>query len=145
MDPLTGLAADVDPRRVHALLLNRTPDVLDPESADHDLFVETVRGVAAEVVPLVGTDPAPGELRDLAVWAVTLGVASHLEAALFPEQQLGEDARSSQLLSRYLGVLAELRRIGPAGPAPRGQFPTAQPWPDPAARARPTATVLYRW
>lgn len=136
MDPLTGLAADVDPQRVHALLINRAPGLLEEESPDHALFLETVRGVASEVIPVVGPDPAPGQLRDLAVWCIALGVAAHLESALFPEQQIGEDARAAQLHRRYLGVLSQLR--GDAGKtAPSGSFPPAHPWPDPIVRRAP--------
>ena len=132
MDPLSGIAGDVDPRRVRALLVNRTPALLDPENDDHDLFAETVAGVATEVVPLVGADPAAGELRDLAVWCITLGVAASLESGLYPEQQLGEDARASELRIRYLGVLSDLRsRSSAAGTGPQGSFPAPLPWPDP--------------
>lgn len=133
MDPLIGIAADVEPERVHALLLNRTPRILDPNDPDHALFTETVRGVVAEVAPLVGQDPPPGPTRDLAVWATVLGVAHHLEAALFPEQQLGEDSRAETLLRRYLGVLADLRSRGNGGgQSPIGRFPAAPGYPDPA-------------
>lgn len=128
---MTELAAEVTPQKVNALLLNRTPTILHPEDADHALFQEIVAGVTSEVIPVTGEDPAE-PIRSLAVWCISLGTASNLEAALFPEQQLGEDARAQQLLNRYLGVLADLRRRMGAGSAPRGKFPPAQAWPDPA-------------
>lgn len=131
---LTGLAALVDVTQVHALLLARNPALLDPGSSDHDLLLQTIAGVTTEVTPLVGDDPSPGQIRDLAVWCVTLGVAAHLEAALFPEQQLGDNARASQLNARYLGVLSDLRSRSTGGTKPRGNFPSPERggWPDPA-------------
>lgn len=132
MDPLTGFAADVDPRRVRALLVNRDPALLEALDPDHDLFFETVDGVAAEIVPMVGEDPSPGPVRDLAVWCLTLGVAASLETGLYPEQQIGEDARARELRVRYLGVLNELRSRAGGTTGPHGQFPKALPWPDPA-------------
>jgi hypothetical protein len=144
MDPvqLTGLAADVDPQRVHALLINRAPGLLEEGAPDHALFQETVRGVTSEVTPVVGPDPAPGQVRDLAVWCITLGVAAHLESALFPEQQFGDDSRAAQLHRRYLGVLSQLRKdVGKT--APKGSFPAAQPWPDPITGQ--SASPRYVW
>lgn len=125
------LIDEVDSRRVRALLVNRDPALLNAEDPDHDLFTQTVAGVATEIVPIIGADPAPGPLRDLATWCLTLGVAASLETGLYPEQQLGEDARASELRIRYLGVLNDLRsRVG-SGSRPRGSFPAATPWPDP--------------
>jgi hypothetical protein len=127
-----SLIDDVTPRRVRALLVNREPALLATADANHDLFTETVAGIAAEVVPIVGVDPAPGPIRDLAVWAITLGTAASLETGLYPEQQLGEDARARELRVRYLGVLSQLRARAGGGTNPRGTFPKAQAWPDPA-------------
>lgn len=131
-DPLSGFAAEVDPRRVRALLVNRDPALLDPAHGDHDLFTETVAGVATEIVPIVGDDPAAGPVRDLAIWCLTLGVAASLETGLYPEQQLGEDARARELRIRYLALLNELRSRAGGGVGPRSSFPKPQAWPDPA-------------
>lgn len=119
----------VDPRRVRALLVNREPALLDEDDPNHDLFTQTVEGVASELVLIVGEDPTPGPILDLATWCLTLGVAASLETALYPEQQLGEDARASELRIRYLAVLSDLR--GRAGSArPIGSFPPAERWPE---------------
>lgn len=132
MPALTGFAAEVTPRSVRALLGNREPALLTDTDPNHDLFLETVAGVATEIVPLVGADPAAGPVRDLAVWCLTLGVAASLETALYPEQQLGEDARASELRIRYLSTLTELRARGAtAGSGPSGSFPAAPAYPDP--------------
>jgi hypothetical protein len=150
MDPLTGIAASVDRQRVLAQLLNRAPELLEDDPPNHALFIENVRGVASEVIPVIGTDDPPaGPVRDMAVWCITLGVAAHLEAALFPEQQLGEDGRAEYLRRRYLGVLADLRRQT-GRIAPMGAFPPAPPewWPEPAPGVRPGPYIPgdgYRW
>lgn len=129
---LAGFAAEVKPRSVRALLGNRDPAILKTDDPNHDLFTETVAGVATEIVPLVGVDPPAGPVRDLAIWCLTLGVAASIETSLYPEQQLGEDARASELRIRYLATLAELRERGAvAGSGPSGSFPPALPYPDP--------------
>jgi hypothetical protein len=132
-------AAHLDPRQVQALLVNRQVDLLNPASPEHDLYSQTVTGVATEIVPIVGADPAPGPVRDLAVWCLALGVAASLETALFPEQQLGEDARARELRVRYLAVRAELRGRAGSGSGPTGSFPPALPWPDPVEQ--PVRTI----
>jgi hypothetical protein len=112
--PLTGLAAEVHVRRMQALLIGRPPDCLtDPDA--RPLVDETVRGIATEVAAITGSDPA-GEVRDLALWAIVLGSAASLEAALFPEGTgIGDTGRAEVLQRRYLGVLADLRRATTAG------------------------------
>lgn len=138
---VTGFAAEVTPKAVRALLINRDVALLNPEDPDHELFAETVAGVATEIVPIVGTDPTTGPVRDLAVWALTLGVAASLENALWPEQQLGEDARARELRIRYLSALAELRGRAGSAAGPSGAFPPALPYPDPVER--PISRMLW--
>lgn len=137
------------------------------------LFIESVWGVCTEVRPLIGDGPGvaadpdnPGFVTgyvpdpdnpgffivgepivsqrwDLAVWAVTLGVAAQLEASLYPEQQgIGDGGRAAILERRYQAALAQLRGRLPGDavdeaaegrpPAPRGNFPNPRPYPDPA-------------
>lgn len=143
-DGLEGIAGDVLIGQVRALLLNRSPDLLDEAASptEHALYVESVRGIATEVTALVGASVSGGK-RDTAVWAVTLGAAYLIEAALFPEQQLGEFARAEILRRRYEAVLAMLQgQSDTTGvvppPAPLGTFPPALPYPDPA-------TVWHGW
>lgn len=142
-DGLVGLAGDVLVDQVRALLLNRRPDLLDEDASptEHALYIQSVRGIATEVTAVVGDSIAGGK-RDTAVWCITLGVAHLIEAALFPEQQLGEFARAEVLRRRYESVLALLGRqnddsgvVPPLGPI--GSFPPPMPYPDPA-------TVPYR-
>jgi hypothetical protein len=122
--PLTGIAADIRLERLQALMINRPPDCLTDETAG-PLVAETLRGIAAEVTAVTGPTPT-GDVRELAVWAVVLGAAASLEAALFPEQLLGDGARAEVLQRRYLGVLADLRRVvattGTGGSAGGGAF-----------------------
>ena len=93
MDPLSGIADDVDPRRVRALLVNRNPALLDPANPDHDLFAETVAGVATEVVPLVGADPADFKIPPLQEYVGD--DATKAAAVLELEQARGKDARAT--------------------------------------------------
>lgn len=140
--PLTGLAADVDVAQVRALLLNRSPNLLDEDASptEHDLFVESANGIGTEVRAIVGDPAADSDLRAAAVWAVTLGAAHLIEAALFPEQQLGEFARAEVLRRRYESVL---KLLGSANKdtgvvdrvASAGAFPDPVPYPDPARPA----------
>lgn len=138
---LTGLAALLDEQDVRSLLLERSPQLFaDPKRAV--LLRNIARGVGAEVEQITnGVPDNPAVLR-LAVWAVALGVASNVETALHPEQQLGDQARAQLLQARYLGVRAQLAQAagtgtgGAGGPvaAPRAAgFPPAQGWPEPAA------------
>lgn len=111
---LSGLAAEVRIERMQALLIGRPPDCLTNVDT-RPLVDETVRGVASEVAAITGREPV-GEVRDLAVWAIVLGSAASLEAALFPEGVgLGDTGRAEVLQRRYLGVLADLRRATTAG------------------------------
>lgn len=136
---LDGLAAEVEIEQVHALLLARTPAILDEESEDHALYESSVKGTTAEVVAVAGENP-DGAYRDLAVWAITVGVAAQLESALFPEQQLGDGSRAATLQKRYEGLLARLgaatQAVGtvPSIARPRGSFPDARPYPDAVER-----------
>lgn len=115
--PSTPLAEEITPERVQALLIGRTPGMLeDPEH--YGLFTEIVAGITTEVSNIVGPSPA-GWVRDSALWAITLGAAALIEESLFPEQQLGDATRAQQLQVRYLGVLADLRRNAPT-PTGRG-------------------------
>lgn len=131
------LADDVDVQQVHALLLARTPAVLDPASEDHDLYEAELAGITTEVVSVTG--PAPtGAYRDLALRAITVGVAAQLEFGLFPEQQLGDTARGRVLQERYEALLARLGASKDAGgdiptvARPVGIFPPARAYPDAA-------------
>ncbi len=139
-DPLVleGLAAEVKVDVVDSLLLGRAPSFLDPNDSRHDSYLQVVKGVATEVTAVVGSDPQP-PVRDLAVWAITLGAAAYIEASLAPEQQLGgEDGAADVLQRRFLGVLAQLRGLPGVAAAgalptagPRGSFPAARAYPDP--------------
>ena len=136
--PLSGIAAKVEKAQVHALLLARAPGILDDTGDAAQLFEQTVRGIATEVIPLVGSDPRSGARLDLGVWCITLGVAAQIEAALFPEQQ-GPGGRSEYLDRRYQAALAQLRDIprddqeeGQSPPVgSRASFPDATAYPDP--------------
>lgn len=131
---LDGLAAEVDVQQVHALLLARTPAILDPASEDHGLYEAELQGITTEVVSVTGPTPT-GAYRDLALRTITVGVAAQLEFGLFPEQQLGDTARGRMLQERYESLLA---RLGAAGDA-AGDVPgVARPvgdFPDPAGYA----------
>lgn len=143
VDPTEGWVADVTPERVHALLLQRAPRLLDAGSTQQQLFLQHVAGVASEVLPLVAADSTNDSLRHMASWAVVLGVAANVEEALFPEQQLGDDSRAASLRARYLGVLASLRAMPgilptAGGALPAGRFPAVPcpAYPDPALGRR---------
>lgn len=146
LSDLSALALEVRLASIGALLLGRAPDVLDPANGDRfALLLESIAGVTAEVEAVTGPDPAPAARRALARRAIALGTAAELEAALFPEQQLGQDARAEILRSQYERVLGVLQgqdlatgvvSVGPA--APRGSFPSARPYPDPIERCRPS-------
>lgn len=142
-DPLTGLASQVRDSQIKSLLTGRPPDLLErPQYAD--LLKDIKRGVAAEIAQLIkiAVDKPidAGITRDLATWAVALGVAANIESSLFPEQQLGDDSRSQQLQARYLGVRAQLVALadegadgigaGAANAPQAGGFTPPQPWPD---------------
>lgn len=110
-DSSMPLAEAVTPERVQALLTGRTPGLLEaPER--YGLFMSIVAGITTEVTNIVGPTPT-GWVRDSALWAITLGSASLIEESLFPEQQNGDATRAQQLQTRYLGVLADLRRNAP--------------------------------
>jgi hypothetical protein len=144
---LEGLAAEVLIDQVHALLLARAPLILETGSEDAALFEGTVTGITTEVAAITGSDPAVGDYRNLAVWAITLGTAAQLEAALFPEQQVGDQARAVILQRRYEALLARLGASSQADgevtsvPSPIGTFPDARCYPDPAER--PLGAVVY--
>lgn len=139
---LTGLAAAVSVEQVRSLLLNRSPDLLDEDASEteHNLFLDSANGIATEVRAVVGDITPDTDLHRTAVWAVTLGVASLIEAALFPEQQLGDFARSEVLRRRYEAVLKLLgsanKDTGVVTQATSvGAFPDPVPYPDPARPA----------
>lgn len=140
---LDGLAADVDPQQVHALLLARQPAILDEDSEEHALFEAEVKGITTEVVAVTGDEPAAGPYRDLAVRAIEVGVAAQIEYALFPEQQLGDTSRGATLQARFERLLAQLGASADAGGAlptigrPGGSFPAARAYPDPAEPCQP--------
>lgn len=138
---LSALAGEVKVAAVRSLLLARDPNVLNPDEAETFIgFLEVLNGIATEVESIVGTNPATN-VRKLAVWAITVGVASSIESSLFPEQQIGgQDASASQLQIRYLSLLKRLGSLPGAGSAegalgilgPVGDFPSALAYPDPA-------------
>ncbi|SDC46067.1 hypothetical protein [Nocardioides lianchengensis] len=130
---LTGLAAHVTKESIAKLLLGRSPDLLD-EDVPEDRLDEWVRGVAAKVVPYVGTNPPEGAPRDIALDAIAYEVASEIEYSLFPEQQeQGNIGRGYHLHQKYLEMLAQLGTFpteGPGvipGPGPVGSFPPPEP------------------
>lgn len=137
---VTPLVEAVTTVAVEALLAERPPLGLDADSDRTALFAATVRGVAARVAPYVGTAPPAGLRRDLAIEAITVGVASRIEASLFPEQQgLGDQGRARVLALEFDSMLAQLRDLPADGldegdgtgvgnvPAPQGEFPCARP------------------
>ncbi len=135
---LTGLAADVDVDQVHALLLARTPELLDPTSPEHGLYEAEVNGITAEVVSITGPEPQ-GDYRTLTLRAITVGVAAQIEYGLFPEQQgLGDTSRGAMLQKRYERLLEQLASAKaaagdiPSIARPTGSFPPARPYPDAA-------------
>lgn len=146
-----ALVDEVDLTQVSALLLARAPQVLDPDSADHGLYLALVAGIAAEVVAITGPEPTDAEYRALAVQTIAVGAAAQLEFALFPEQQLGDGARGQQLQARYEALLARLGASphaagdtpGTAVPAPQGSFPDPLPYPDPAGLPTTYDGVVY--
>jgi len=105
LDPsLEGLAALVSARMIWGHLVNRPPGLLDPSSDDFDTIIDHVRAIAAEVT-LSAKCPLIGEVRDLAVTAVSVGVARNIEESMFPEQGIGDDSRAQQLERRFLALL----------------------------------------
>lgn len=143
---LEGLAADVDPNQVHALLLARTPAILDPTSEDHALYEAEVQGITTEVVSVTGATPTDG-YRGLTLRTITVGVAAQLEFGLFPEQQLGDTSRGQVLQARYEKLLERLASAKeasgdiPTAPRPGGSFPAAGAYPDPAERCSPAGYI----
>ncbi|MEJ7846433.1 MAG: hypothetical protein WKF93_12390 [Acidimicrobiales bacterium] len=134
---MSELAAEVRQEDVQVLLVNRKSRVLGSESGQQALFEQSVKGVASEVIAVVGAAPPVGALRDLAVRCITLGVAAELEAALFPEQQT-ENGRAVILERRYLRLLGQLDAAssGAEGALPdaghaAGVFPPPTAYPDP--------------
>ena len=148
---VAGILADVTPKRVRGLLLERAPAlVVDADPDMVDTFENLVRGAAVEVVLLTGPDPAVGPIRDLAVEAIANQTASEIEYATYPEQQSpGDIGRGWHLHQRYLELLARLRGLlenstvlqgdgstyTPPSPTtagrPRGRFSTPLGYPDP--------------
>lgn len=145
--PLTALGDAVQVAAVLALMTARHPKLLDAGDPDHALYVEIVRGVCTEVQPYAGSATS-GPRWDLAVWAVTLGVAAQVEASLWPEQNgLGDSGNAAEDLERrYEAVLKRLAQQLPGDapgdgasgrpPSPRGSFPPPPCYPDPAMSPR---------
>lgn len=142
LDEMRPLALEVRLASVKALLFARQSDILDQDNVEQfPLFLVLLNGIAIEVETVVGTDPQDAAIRSLAVQAITYSVAAQIEFAAYPEQQLGDSARANQLLARYEAIMARLRAVVAEGvegalPAvvtgPRGSFPSARPYPDPA-------------
>lgn len=140
---LDGVRGNVTQGVVRGLLLARQSDLLD--SGRKAEFEARVMGAAVAVVLLVGDDPEPGFVRDLAIETIATEVASQIEYAEYPEQQAaGDIGRGYHLHQRYLELLALLRSYiqaesvgGVAGavPSPVGSFPAARVYPQPIETA----------
>lgn len=146
---LPGMLAEVTQSRVAAHLVKRDPEIIDADIPEQlPIFEDVVRGAAVQVVLVVGEDPIPGRVRNMAVEAVALEAASQIEYASYPEQQsTGDTGRGHYLHQRFLELLAELRRIVEdnggvvpdddqvipvaSAPRPRARFPEARRYPDP--------------
>lgn len=143
--PLTGLAAEVTKANVGILLAERAPDLLDKTygTPPAPMFEAFVQQIAAEVIPVVGTNPT-GATRALALQAIAYGVASSVEYAEFPEQQAqGNIGRGYFLKLKFNDLLNTLRGM-PSTSADtiragvsRGSFPPASTYPDPLRQPRP--------
>ena len=111
----TRLAGTLDRQAVLVHLQARTPEILRRQDW-HALYEAEADGVATEIVAIAG-DPLLDDLDSpLRRRALALGVAASIESSLFPEQQLGDTGRSSELRQRFLAVLALLRDRYPNGP-----------------------------
>lgn len=111
----TRLAGTLDRNAVLVHLQARTPEILRRQDWEA-LFEAEADGVATEIAAVAG-DPLVDDLDSpLRRRALALGVASSIESSLFPEQQLGEGGRASELRQRFLAVLAMLRDRYPNGP-----------------------------
>lgn len=147
MQGLEGLGADVTTEMINGLLLARAPRILDEGSEEYSKLVDAVSGAVVELVPLVGTDPAVGPRRALAVRAVSYLAASEIESALFPEQQgPGDAGRAGYLSRRYQELRRQLADMPAEDPPSAGQTPVIGPagcfppppnaYPDPAELRR---------
>lgn len=115
MTTSTRLGSTLDRNTVLVHLQARLPDLLRRQDFDA-LYAAEVEGVATEVAAIAG-DPVTDDLDSpLRRRALALGVAASIEGSLFPEQQLGEGTRSSDLQRRFVAVLAILRDRYPNGP-----------------------------
>ena len=112
----TRLAGTLDRQAVLVHLQSRTPEILRRQDFSA-LYDAEVAGVATEIVAIAGDPPLDDLDSPLRLRALSLGVASSIESSLFPEQQLGDTGRSSELRQRFLAVLAILRDRYPNGPA----------------------------
>jgi hypothetical protein len=124
--------------RVH--LAEREPDLVDrADAAGVTLFTSLRTAVAAQITIIVGVDPAPGPVRDLAVQAAAYEIASQFEYACFPEQQTaGNIGRGWFLHQRFEQMLATLKGAASgtdlgaiAVGLPMASFPAARTYPDP--------------
>lgn len=144
LDAMRPLALEVRLASVKALLYARQSDLLDQDNVEQfPLFLELLNGAAIEVESVTGTNPTDTAVRALAVQAITYNVAAQIEFAAYPEQQLGDAGRANQLLARYEAIMARLRTVVAEGAegalpvavtGPRGFFPPARAYPDPAER-----------
>lgn len=133
----TKLIDSIDIEDVRHLLVSRSTSFIRD---DDPKYLGILKGVATEVISIVGANPPAGTVRDLAEWAITLGVAAFVDESIAPEQVLDDDqgsTGSSILQRKYLAVLAQLRGLPASGeegalPAnvllPLGSFP--DPLPD---------------
>ena len=137
-----ALAGAVTEEAIGARLLARAPACRPGGAVGHGRLAAAALGVAQEVAPLAGVTTET-QRWNLAVRAVCLGTALATEAALFPiETGLEQTGLSRSLEVRYAAVLAQLdgefsddtagQREPHDPPAPRGSFPPAQCYPDPA-------------
>lgn len=125
--------------KVH--LVERDPALIDRVDGVTPMFDTLRTAVGVQVTVIVGTDPAIGPLRDLAMQAIAYEVASQFEYACFPEQQTaGNIGRGWSLHQRFLEMLTTLKGassgtgVGALGSGqPSAIFPArTTTYPDPA-------------
>ena len=137
-----ALADAVDSTTIQSLLLSRAPDFTVNDAVGHELLEKAALSVAQEVAPLAG-QTTDTQRWNLAIRAVALGSSLAIEAAMYPlEAGLEQTGLSRSLERRYFAVIAQLdgrlsddaagQREPGDPPSPRGSFPPARCYPDPA-------------
>lgn len=103
------------------------------------IMVSDARATVAERVvwgwlqPVLGAEDRPDEISDqLFSWAIELGAIAHENPAGLSSQQLGTSQRGFSS-ERRTEILADVAGEGSSGGLrPRGSFPAACAYPDPA-------------